>query len=194
MDASTGALRTSRLLLRRWRDEDRPHFAAMNADPAVMRFYPAPMTRQESDAMADRIAAGFDAHGFGLWAVEIPGVALFAGYVGLARPAWEAHFTPCVEMGWRLAAAHWGKGYAPEAAARCRDEGFVVLGLKELVAFTVPRNAPSRRVMEKIGMVHDAAGNFDHPRLAAGHPLQRHVLYRIDRAVWLERRKESGCT
>ena len=155
--------RTERLLMRRWRDGDRPAFAAMNADPAVMEYFASTSDRRESDAVVDRIEAHFDARGFGLWAVEIPGLVPFIGFVGLWTPSFEAHFTPAVEVGWRLAREH--------------DE----LGLEEIVAFTVPANFRSRRVMEHLGMTHDTADDFDHPGMPEGHALRRHVLYRLGR-------------
>jgi RimJ/RimL family protein N-acetyltransferase len=172
-------LRTARLLLRHWRAEDREPFAAINADAQVAAYLPAPLTRDQSDALAARIEAHFVRHGFGLWAVEVPGAAPFIGFVGLSVPTFEAHFTPCVEVGWRLAPSFWRQGYATEAARASLALGFGVLGLAEIVSFTVPANRPSRRVMEKIGMTHDPADDFDHPALPAGHPLRRHVLYRI---------------
>jgi len=172
-------LETERLLLRRWRPSDRAPFAELNADTKVAEFLPGTLTREESDAFAARIEAHFERHGFGLWAVEIPGVASFAGVVGLSVPRFEAHFTPCVEIGWRLAAEHWGKGYATEGARAALDFGFDVLGLEEIVSFTVPGNLGSRRVMEKLGMTHDPEEDFDHPLLPKGHPLRRHVLYRV---------------
>jgi RimJ/RimL family protein N-acetyltransferase len=171
-------IRTERLWLRRWRDEDRAPFAAMNADPHVLEHFPATLSRQESDAAVDRITAHFDAHGFGLWAVEIPGVAPFAGFIGLCHPRFDAHFTPCVEVGWRLAAEHWSRGYATEGAQAALTFGFETLGLNEIVSFTVPANRRSRRVMEKIGMTHNPDDDFDHPLLPPGHALRRHVLYR----------------
>ena len=172
-------LRTNRLFLRRWRSEDRELLAAMNADPRVMEHFPKPLTRAESDALAARIEAHIDTHGFGQWAVEISGVTLVAGFIGLSIPAFEAQFTPCVEVGWRLAAAYWGNGYATEGARASLAFGFESLGLREIVSFTVPGNVRSRRVMEKLGMTHDPRDDFDHPALPAGHPLRRHVLYRI---------------
>ena len=175
-------LRTERLLLRAWRDEDLAPFAALNADPAVMEYFPAVLSRPESDAAAAHIRAELAERGFGLWAVEAPGVAPFIGFTGLAVPRFEAHFTPCVEMGWRLARAHWGRGYAPEAARAALAHGFGALGLDEIVSFTVVGNARSRRVMEKLGMTHAPADDFDHPSLPPGHRLRRHVLYRIRRS------------
>ena len=179
-------LRTGRLLLRRWRPDDRIPFAALNADPRVMEHFPAPLSREESDRLAAHIEAHFDRHGFGLWAVEILRVAPFAGFVGLSVPSFEAPFTPCVEIGWRVAAEHWGRGYATEGARAALRHGFEALGLDEIVSFTVPGNARSRRVMEKLGMGHDPADDFEHPALPVGHPLRRHVLYRV-RALARER-------
>lgn len=129
--------------------------------------------------MVERIEAHFALHGFGAWAVEVPGEAPFIGYVGLAIPRFDAEFMPCVEVGWRLAAQHWGLGYATEAARAAVRFGFREVGLGEIVSFTVPANARSRRVMEKIGMRRDRARDFDHPAFAPGHPLRRHVLYAI---------------
>jgi RimJ/RimL family protein N-acetyltransferase len=177
-------LRTSRLLLRRWRPEDREPFVALNSDPQVMEHFPGLYAPEESDRMIARIEAHFHERGYGLWAVEIIGVAPFAGFIGLNVPRFVAHFTPCVEVGWRLAAEHWGQGYATEGAQAALAFGFHHLGLEEIVSFTVPENQRSRRVMEKIGMVHDTAGDFEHPLLPEGHPLRRHVLYRIARSAF----------
>ena len=174
-------IRTERLLLRQWVAADRAPFAAMNADPEVAAYLPGTIARAESDAFADRIEAHFHSHGYGLWAVEAPGVTPFAGFVGLLIPRFEARFTPCVEIGWRLAHAYWGQGYATEAAGAALDFGFRQLGLEEIVSFTVPDNARSRAVMERIGMTRDPDGDFDHPRLPEGHRLRKHVLYRIRR-------------
>jgi len=174
-------LRTSRLLLRRWRLEDRDPFAAMNADPRVMEHFPAMLSRQESDARLERIEAHFEKHGFGLWAVEIPGVATFAGFIGVSIPGFEAHFTPCLEVGWRLAFEHWNRGYATEGARAALAFGFKSLQAEEIVSFTVPANVRSRRVMEKLGMTHSPRDDFDHPVLPESHPLRRHVLYRLSR-------------
>ena len=179
MTAPAPTLRTARLILRPWRDEDLAPFAALNADPAVMEHFPAPLSRAESDAFAAQVRREMDERGFGLWAVEAPGVAPFVGFTGLAVPRFDAHFTPCVEIGWRLAHAHWGRGYAPEAARAVLEHGFQQLGLDEIVSFTAAGNLRSRRVMEKLGMTHDPADDFDHPSLAPGHPLRRHVLYRV---------------
>jgi len=181
-------LTTARLRLRQWREEDLALFAALNADPQVMEFFPKVLTRAESDAVAGRIRDHFARHGFGFWAVEVPGTADFVGFVGLAVPSFEAHFTPCVEIGWRLAREHWGHGYATEAATAALAFGFGDRALEEIVAFTVPANIPSRRVMGRLGMRRSPADDFEHPAIADGHPLRSHVLYRLRRADWKPRR------
>jgi RimJ/RimL family protein N-acetyltransferase len=172
-------LRTERLILRPWRDEDLGPFATMNADPEVMRHFPSTLGRAESDAMVGRVRDAFAMRGFGNWAVEVPGVTSFAGFIGLSVPRFEAHFTPCVEIGWRLSSACWGKGYATEGARAALAFGFGTLKLPEIVSFTVVGNQPSRRVMERLGMQRDPADDFDHPAIAEGHPMRRHVLYRL---------------
>ena len=172
-------LRTDRLRLRRWLPADRAPFAALNADPRVTTYLPAPLSREESDILVAGIEAHFDRYGFGLWAVEICNVASFAGFVGLSVPRFEEHFTPCVEIGWRLGAEYWGHGYATEAARAVLDIGFAAFELDEIVTFTVQANERSRRVMQKIGMRHNRADDFNHPLLPDGHPLRRHVLYRV---------------
>jgi len=176
-------LRTERLVLRPWRDADLEPFARIVAEPRVQEHYPSPMSRAESDGLAARIREGFAAWGFGLWAVETPELP-FAGYVGLSRPTFDAPCTPCVEVGWRLAAEAWGRGYASEAARAALRHGFEVVGLEEIVSFTVPQNRRSRRVMEKLGMSHDPADDFTHPRFADDPRMGPHVLYRLSRAVW----------
>lgn len=181
-------LRTPRLRLRGWRPADRAPFAVLNADPRVMRFMPKRLTRAESDRLADRIEAGFARRGFGLWAVELPGEVPFAGFVGLTVPGFETPFTPCVEIGWRLAADLHGRGLAPEAAREVLRFAFEEAGLTEVVSFTTVANAPSRRVMEKIGMTRDPADDFLHPTLAPDDPLRPHVLYRLARARWVAAR------
>lgn len=171
-------IRTARLVLQEWRDADLEPFAAMNADPRVMEHFPATLDRANSDALAGRIRDGFAKRGFGLWAVEIPGVVDFAGFIGLSVPNFTAPFTPCVEIGWRLAFDQWGRGYATEGARAALDFGFKRAGLKEIVSFTAPVNVRSLRVMDKLGMKRNPAEDFDHPALPAGHRLRRHVLYR----------------
>jgi RimJ/RimL family protein N-acetyltransferase len=184
-------IRTERLLLRRWRELDREPFAAMNADPLVMEHMQGLMSRQRSDDFLDRIESHWDEHGWGLWAVEVPGVAPFVGYVGL----WPADYVApgMVEVGWRLASEHWGHGYATEAAREALRLGFEQVGLPEIVSFTVPQNERSRRVMERIGLVRDPTGDFDHPRVdPIEYPhLVRHVLYRLGREAW-RRSRFSG--
>jgi len=177
-------LRTERLLLRPWCDDDLPAFAALNADPRVMEFFPARLDRGESDAMVTRIADHFARHGFGLWAIEVPGVTHFAGFVGLVVPQFETHFTPCVEIGWRLAREHWQQGYASEGARAALRFAFSELRLDEIVAMTAVANTRSRRVMERLQMSRNPADDFDHPKVAEGDPLRRHVLYRLSRADW----------
>lgn len=172
-------LRTDRLLLRGWRGSDRAPYAALNADPVVMEHFPAPLTRSQSDAHVDRMTAALDAQGWGLWAAEVPGETDFIGFIGLAVPGFEAPFTPCVEVGWRLARSAWGRGYAPEGARATLAFAFDELGLDEVVSFTSVGNTKSRRVMEKIGMAHDPAEDFDHPNVPESSPIRRHVLYRI---------------
>jgi RimJ/RimL family protein N-acetyltransferase len=174
-------LETERLLLRRWRQSDREPFARMNADVEVMRHFPARMTREESDALVDRIEQHFRDEGFGLYAVERRAEGDFIGFVGLQRVRFDAPFGPAVEIGWRLAPHAWGHGYSTEAARRVLEHAFGPLALEQVVSFTVPANEPSWRVMERIGMTHDPADDFDHPRVPAGHPLERHVLYRMHR-------------
>jgi RimJ/RimL family protein N-acetyltransferase len=177
----TDVITTDRLILRAWCDADREAFAAMNADPEVMRYFPSTLTREESDRQIDRIVERTASRGFGFWAVEMPGVAEFAGFIGLSVPGFEAPFTPCVEIGWRLARAFWNQGYATEGARASLRYGFETLGVTEIVAFTAVGNAPSRRVMDKIGMTRDPEGDFDHPLVPVGHPHRRQVLYRVRR-------------
>lgn len=188
-------IQTERLLMRRWRDEDREPFAALNADPAVMEHMGGLMTRERSDAFIDRIEARWDERGWGLWAIEVPTVAPFVGYVGL----WPADYVtgdPMVEVGWRLAREHWGHGYVTEAAREALRFGFEDVGLDEIVSFTVPQNERSWRVMERIGLRRDAAADFDHPNVdATAYPqLVRHVFYRLRRDDWLARLGDDART
>ena len=179
-------LRTERLLLRRWLPADREPFAAMNADARVMEHFAGVLTRDESDAMIDRMMGRWAADGFGLWAVERLDDGRLLGFTGLAAPTFEAHFTPAIEIGWRFAVDAWSQGYATEAAQAALRFGFEDLDLVEIVSFTVPANVRSRAVMERIGMTRDAADDFDHPRLPPGHPIRPHVLYRLARERWRE--------
>jgi RimJ/RimL family protein N-acetyltransferase len=169
-------LQTERLILRRWKESDREPFARINGDPRIMEHFPSCLTRAESDALMDRIEAHFEAHGFGLFAAELRATGELAGFIGLAIPRFEAYFTPCVEIGWRLGRAHWNQGLATEGAREVLRYAFEDLGLRELVSLAVAANLPSRRVMEKLGMTYE--GEFEHPRLPEGHPLRRHVIYR----------------
>lgn len=171
-------LRTARLLLRPFLPQDLEPFIALNADPEVMRFFPALRDEAETRAAMARGAASLAAVGFAPWAMDLPGAG-WIGFCGLSIPTFSAPFTPCVEIGWRLARAHWGQGYATEAARAALADGFARIGLRQVVAFTATANLPPRRVMDRIGMARDPAGDFDHPRIPAGHPLRRHVLHRI---------------
>jgi RimJ/RimL family protein N-acetyltransferase len=184
---SVPSAQTERLLLRGWQEADLEPFAAMNADPRVTEFLSTQLSREESDALVDRFVNEWADDGFGLWAIERLEDGVLLGFTGLARPRFEAHFTPAVEVGWRLAAGAWGHGYATEAADAAVRYGFKVIGLDEIVSFTVPANVRSRAVMERIGMSHDPADDFDHPRLPKGHRLRRHVLYRLSRDAWRAR-------
>jgi RimJ/RimL family protein N-acetyltransferase len=177
-------VRTERLLLRTWRRTDLAPFAALNRDPAVMEHFPSMRTRAESDALVRSFRRLWREDGHGPWAVERLEDGAFIGFVGLVTPRFEAHFTPAVEVGWRLAHSAWGHGYATEAGRAALAFGFERLQLDEIVSFTAPANARSRAVMERLGMTHDPADDFDHPRVPAGSPLRRHVLYRLRRADW----------
>ena len=174
-------IQTERLRLRRWKEEDRQPFYRLNSDARVMEFFPECLTRAHSDSLVERINKHFKKHGFGLFAAELRDDRSFTGFVGLAVPSFKAHFTPCVEIGWRLAADYWGRGLATEGARAVVKYAFKELKLDGLVSFTVPENIRSRRVMEKVGMTHDVSDDFDHPNLPEGHPLRRHVLYRFRR-------------
>lgn len=164
---------TNRLVLRAWRDEDFEDFAAMNADPRVMEFFPAPLTREESETFFARIRNEFQAEGFGLYAVERIADGLLLGYTGLHRVTFDG-LCGQIEIGWRLRADVWGNGYASEAALACFPLA-AKLGIEEVIAFTTLSNQRSQRVMQKIGM--ECVGQFNHPALPEGHPLRRHILY-----------------
>ncbi|EPF16856.1 Uncharacterised protein [Cedecea davisae] len=170
---------TERLILRPWREEDLPSFAEMNADPEVMRYFLNPLTEDESRDYLESFRQRMAENGFGFWALEERSSGELAGFVGLNRPGYTLPFSPCVEIGWRLRKAFWGKGYAPEAAARALRVGFEEYGLESIVAFTALPNMPSQRVMEKLGMTRE--GEFDHPMVSEDHPLLRHVWYQIQR-------------
>lgn len=180
-------LRTNRLILRTWQPSDREPFAELNADPGVMEHFPAPLTPPQSDRLADRIEDLWRVNDWGLWAVQIAEDQSFAGFVGLNRAEFSAPFTPAVEVGWRLARQHWGQGYATEAARAALSYGFQELDLLEIVSFTSTTNSRSQRVMAKLGMQRDPGDDFDHPGIAPGNRLRRHVLYRLARSDWASR-------
>ncbi|GAC1590382.1 MAG: GNAT family N-acetyltransferase [Acidimicrobiales bacterium] len=171
-------------MLRRWNESDREPFAALNADPVVMEHFPAILSTPESDALVDRIEEHFDRCGYGLWAVEVPGLTAFAGYVGLLDATFDAPFTPALEIGWRLGARWWGRGIATEAARAVLRMAFTELGQSEIVSFTAVSNLRSRAVMMRLGMHQDPGGDFDHPRVPADSPIRHHVLYRLGAEEW----------
>jgi RimJ/RimL family protein N-acetyltransferase len=179
---SAPTLSTERLVLRAWRPADRAPFAALNADPEVMEHFPSVLSRDESDALVERIEADFQRERFGLWATEVRATGEFIGFVGLDVPGFDAPFMPTVEVGWRLARPAWGYGYATEAATEALRHAFDDVGLDEVVSFTSVPNTRSQRVMQRLGLHHDE--DFDHPRMPEGHRLRRHVLYRITRDEW----------
>jgi RimJ/RimL family protein N-acetyltransferase len=181
-------LTTERLLLRGWRPEDRAPFAAMNADPEVMRHVRGPMTRAESDTFADRIEQRWAEDGHGLWVLEHRGTGEFLGFAGLARQTFEAPFNPSVEVGWRLVPTSWGNGYATEAGAASVAYGFEQLGLAEIVSITTARNERSMAVMRRLGMTRDPADDFEQQSFPPGHPLRAAVLHRLGRERWAAQR------
>jgi RimJ/RimL family protein N-acetyltransferase len=182
--ASEPCLQTERLVLRRWRPQDREPFAAMNADAEVMEHFPATLSRAQSTAMIERIEACFEHHGYGLWALELPECEPLIGFAGLSPVDIPVAFAPAVEVGWRLARRFWGRGFATEAAAEAIAFGFTQRDMCEIVSFTAARNERSRRVMERLGMRRDPAEDFDHPLVAEDARLRRHVLYRLRRSDW----------
>jgi 3-dehydroquinate dehydratase/shikimate dehydrogenase len=185
-------LTTERLLLRPWQKSDWLHFQRLNSDPRVMAYFPATLSKEESDKLAYRIQTKFEENGFGLWAVTVVDVCDFIGFIGLnglTKEEFPTPFTPAVEIGWRLAFDYWGKGYATEGAKAALAYGFETLHLNEIVAFTAVENRPSRRDMEKIGMHHNSQDDFDSPKLKEGHPLRRHVLYRVHQKKYLNQEK-----
>lgn len=186
-------LTTERCVLRHWRDEDLDALAAINTDERVLEHLPGALTYDESRAMLARIRHHFDRRGFGLWCLEViePGFeSPCIGFVGLQVPGFEAHFTPCIEVGWRIAPAFWGRGYATEAAAAAIDDLFERVGAHEIVSLTVPANRRSWSVMERLGMTRDPADDFEHPSLPVGDRLRSHVLYRLSQQRWAAVRKD----
>lgn len=183
--ATPGAacLHGERVWLRPWRARDLAPFAALNSDPPVFAHLPGPLDRAQSDALAHRFSDELASNGFGFWALELPGVAPFAGFIGLNQPSFNSHFTPCIEVGWRLARPFWGRGYATEAARLAIAFAFEQLALREVVAFTTVDHIRSRRVMVRLGMEPEATP-FPHPDLPNNHPLSSHILYRLERHIW----------
>ncbi|UES42346.1 GNAT family N-acetyltransferase [Roseibium aggregatum] len=192
MPEASFLLETDRLLLRPWKDEDLDPFAKLCADPEVMRFFPEVLTREKSDLLVARCREKTLKDGFSMAPIEIKETGEFLGFVGLNVPSYAAPlpFEPCVEIGWRLKRTAWGKGYAGEAAREWLRFGFETIGLEEIVAFTIPDNLPSQRVMEKIGMTRDLEGDFLHPSLPADHPIAKHVLYRLTKYDWMSGPKQ----
>ncbi len=182
-------IKTKRLILRSWRESDLEPFAQMNADPKVMEYFPSVMSREESDQLAKKMQSKIEETGYGFLAVSIPNVSDFIGFLGLNsidKTTCPVHFSPAIEIGWRLESRYWGKGYATEGAIACLRYAFETLGLSEIVSFTAEQNIPSRTVMSKIGMQYDPKGDFDHPKLPEGHRLKKSVLYRLSLAKWKE--------
>lgn len=182
--ASGPTIETERLLLRQWKLRDQVPFAALNADPEVMQYFPGVLTEDETDQLLRRIERQFEEFGFGLWAVEIKWAKRFIGFCGLSVPTFRTHFTPAVEIGWRFAKDQWGSGYATEAARAALDFGFEQAGLDEILSWTIPNNQRSLRVMERLGMSRAPELDFDHPRLLHNDRLRHHIVYRITRARW----------
>lgn len=184
--ASGPRIETSRLILRRWRKSDLEPFVALNSDPEVMEHYSSTLDERQTAEWMGRIEASFDERGYGLWALQHGASKEFLGYAGLWVPSFEAHFTPTVEVSWRLSRSSWGNGYATEAARAAMRYGFEQADLTEIVSFTAPANTRSIRVMERLGLAHDPADDFDHPNIAEGSSYRRHVLYRMSRDRWSE--------
>ncbi len=183
-------IKTERLVLRQWRESDFDAFAQLNADPRVMEYFPSVTSREESNEQAKRMQTKIEETGYGFLAVSVAAIAEFIGFVGLNsidQLSWPVHFSPAIEIGWRLASPYWGKGYATEGAKACLKYGFDILGLDEIVAFTAKENFPSQAVMSRIGMSYDTEGDFDHPTLPDGHKLKKCVLYRINLHDWKNR-------
>lgn len=172
---------TDRLLLRQWRDDDLTPYAAINADPRVTEFFPAPFTLEQTREQVARFSADLDAGRPGVFAAERRAQGDLIGFIGLNVPRFQSAFTPCVEVGWRLSPHVWRQGLATEGARAALTHGFDTLGLDEIVSFTSRLNVASQGVMRKLGMTHDPADDFEHPNLPEGHPLRPHVLYRLRR-------------
>lgn len=182
-------LETERLLLRQWLDKDFLPFAAMNADPIVRKYFPSLLTADQSHASIKSFQEAIIQKGFGLWALELKDSGEFLGFCGLQVPSFHAHFTPCIEIGWRLAKEYWGNGYATESAKKCLSFAFKTLNVPEIVSFTAIDNWPSRRVMQRIGMQRNPQDDFEHPLVDDEHPLKKHVLYRVSKIQWIDMQK-----
>lgn len=180
-------IKTKRLILRPWKHEDLEPLARLNTDPRVMEFMLGPLTLDESIERLGVYTRHIKEHGWGLWAVSAPGISDFIGWIGLWPIGFDTHFTPAIEVGWRLLSEFWGQGYATEGARAALQYGFDTLELDEIVSITVPANIRSQRVMVKLGMHNDPQDDFDHPKLPEGHPLRRHVLYRLEKSEWEKR-------
>lgn len=191
MAVEVAQLTTERLVLRQWQDSDNAPFARMNADADVMQWFANPLTPEESAMMVQRLSTMINHFGWGVWALEVPGVADFIGFVGLALTVMPVPFSPFIEVGWRLDKAHWGNGYAPEGARASLAYAFDTLKQREVVSMTTVGNLKSRRVMDKIGLHRDEADDFDLPRLPIGHPIRPHVLYRITDSEWREQNTDE---
>lgn len=194
MKAKKMTIETKRLILRPWTEEDLEPFAQMNADARVREFFPGMLSRQESDASVEIFSEHIENCGWGLWATSLAETGEFIGFIGIQKVNFSAPFnqkSPAVEIGWRLAFKHWGKGYATEGALAALKYGFETLGLEEIVSFTAVANQRSRHVMEKIGMHHRPEEDFDHPKIAEGHPLRRHVLYRLKKTMWQQQENNA---
>ncbi len=178
-------LQTDRIILRQWEEKDLEPFAQLNADPRVMEYFPKLLTREESDDIVRRLKGHIEKYGWGFWAASLISTGELVGLIGMQHVGFNAPFTPAVEIGWRLAQKYWGQGYAPEGAIACLQYAFNTLELDQVVAFTFEGNLRSRRVMEKIGMHHNAKDDFNHPQVLPNHPLMRHVLYRIYQQEYL---------
>jgi 3-dehydroquinate dehydratase/shikimate dehydrogenase len=178
-------IKTKRLILRPWKEEDSEPFAALNADPRVMEYFPSTLSKEKSDHSISLMSGHIEKCGWGFWAASLIKTDEFIGFIGLEDVHFKAPFTPAVEIGWRLAFKHWGKGYATEGAKAALLYGFETLNLSEIVSFTAVQNMRSRAVMERIGMHHDSKDDFDHPKLPKEHKLSRHVLYRLKQQAML---------
>jgi len=184
-------LKTERLILRPWTDNDREPFFILNSDPVAMEYFEKPLSREESDTAVDRIMKHFEEKGFGLWVMESKETGEFIGTTGIFIPYFEAAYTPCVEIGWRMGVKYWGQGLVSEAARASLKYGFENVETEEIVAVTVPTNFRSRAVMDRLGMTHDPKADFDHPRVSDGHKYKRHVLYRLKKTEWLKSLKPN---